>query len=48
MVLFALQTDATVAKAGEGLQLVERSTDEPRPAEAVLYVRRLKDDGTGS
>jgi type VI secretion system protein ImpJ len=48
MVLFALQSDATVARAGEGLQLVERSTDEPRPVEAVLYVRRLRETGAGS
>ena len=48
MVLFALQSDASVARAGEGLQLVERSADEARPVEAVLYVRRLKDAGTGS
>jgi type VI secretion system protein ImpJ len=40
MVLFALEADAASIRPGEGLQLLERSSDGGRPAEAVLYVRR--------
>ena len=44
MVLFALESDPSTVKPGEGLQLLERSADDMRPSEAVLYVRRPKNE----
>jgi type VI secretion system protein ImpJ len=44
VVLFALHSDDGTIKPGEGLQLLERSGDDIRPSEAVLYVRRPKNE----
>jgi hypothetical protein len=44
MVLFALESDASAVKPGEGLQLLERSGEDIRPSEAVLYIRRSRNE----
>jgi type VI secretion system protein ImpJ len=43
-VLFALHADQAVITPGQGLQLLQRGADETTPSEAVLYVRRVKDE----
>lgn len=45
-VLFALAADALTAKPGEALQLVERFSNEGRPAAVVLYIRRVPEEKT--
>ncbi len=45
-ILFALALEAGAAKSGEAVQLVERYSNEGRPAAAVLYVRRASEEKT--
>jgi type VI secretion system protein ImpJ len=43
-VLFALSLDESAARPGEALQIVERYSNEGRPVDAILYIRRSPEE----
>jgi len=47
MVLLALALDQETARAGEALQMVERFDSAGRPSDAVLYIQRSANTGSG-